>query len=56
MTIKEIRNYTGLTQEAFCKLYNIPRSTLEKWESGSRKPPEYLINLLQRAVLEDFSN
>ena len=54
MTIKEIRQQTGLSQVRFAEHYGIPRRTLEAWESGNREPAEYLLTLLQRAVGEDF--
>lgn len=54
MTIKEIRQRTGLSQVRFAEHYGIPRRTLEAWESGNREPAEYLLTLLQRAVGEDF--
>ena len=53
MKIKEIRKYSGLTQYAFSKKYNIPKRTLEGWESGKRNPPEYVFMLLERVVQED---
>lgn len=53
MTIKEIREKAGLSRAAFSRKYNIPVRTLEDWESEKRKCPEYLIELLDRAVTED---
>ena len=53
-SIKEIRAYTGLSQVKFSQKYNIPTRTVEDWESGSRKCPEYLMQLLSRVVQEDF--
>lgn len=50
MTIKEIRERSGLSQGAFCKRYGIPKGTLCHWESGERKPPSYVLNLLERVV------
>ncbi|MBR1508434.1 MAG: helix-turn-helix domain-containing protein [Eubacterium sp.] len=59
MTIKEIRNLTGLSQAKFCDYYGIPLSTLAKWESGTNAArhsecPVYLLKLLERAVRIDF--
>lgn len=53
-TIKEIRERTGLSQERFAAKYEIPRRTLENWESGTNKAPDYLIKLLARVVWSDF--
>lgn len=54
MTIKEIRAYTGMTQEAFSKYTGIPKRSIENWEGGKRQPPEYLVKMLERIVKEDF--
>lgn len=48
--IRAIRAKTGLSQARFSKQYGIPCSTYEKWESGDRTPPPYVINLLKLAV------
>ena len=55
MTIKEIRKRTGLSQVKFAEQYDIPRRTIEAWESGNREPADYLVSLLWRAVKEDFN-
>lgn len=48
--IKEIRKLTGLSQAKFAKKYEIPLSTLESWERGTREPASYVINLLEFKV------
>lgn len=53
MTVKEMRELLGLTQEQFAQKYNIPKRSIQNWESGERKPPEYVVELLERAVKED---
>lgn len=50
MTIKEMRETLGLTQELFAKRYNIPKRTIENWESGKRKPPSYVLDMLENSV------
>ena len=54
-----IRALTGLSQAAFAKKYNIPKRSIESWESTSdtsgREAPEYVLDLLERAVKEDFN-
>lgn len=54
-----IRKMTGLSQKDFSKKYGIPRRTIESWESASeenyREAPEYVLNLLKRAVKEDYN-
>lgn len=59
MTVKEIRKLTGLSQSQFALKYHIPLSTLHKWEASDdcanhRDCPLYVIELLERAVKEDF--
>lgn len=50
MTVKELRVKTGLSQVKFAAKYGIPRRTIESWEDGSRKPPDYVIDLLERVI------
>lgn len=53
MELKEMRKLLGLSQSAFGKRYNIPVRTIQEWESGRRKSPIYVLELLERAVVED---
>lgn len=46
MTIKELRQLTGLNIKQFCELLHIPRRTYDNWEKGISNPPEYLVYLL----------
>lgn len=48
--VKAIRQRTGMTQAEFAAEFEIPRRTLENWESGSRTPPPYVVRLLEHAV------
>nr|DAE63228.1 MAG TPA: putative transcriptional regulator [Caudoviricetes sp.] len=48
--IKSIRASTGLSQAKFAEIFGIQSRTLERWESGVRNPPPYVINLLRIAV------
>lgn len=56
MTIKEIREKSGMNRAEFSRKYNIPVRTLEDWESQKRKCPEYVSELLERVVSEDNTN
>lgn len=49
-TIKQIRKAMQLTQEQFAFKFNIPVSTLQKWETRARKPPEYVIGMIEHIV------
>ena len=53
MSIKDLRNLTGLSQKEFGKKYDIPYRTIQNWETEQRSCPEYVENLLERVVLED---
>ena len=53
MTIKEIREKSGMTRAEFSRTYNIPARSLENWESGKTKCPPYLVEMLWRIVTED---
>ncbi len=55
MTIKEIRNLTGLSQAQFAKKYAIPVKTIQGWEIDRRTPPDYVTSMLERLVREDFN-
>lgn len=47
MTAKDLRTSTGLSQEKFSRLVHIPAPTLQSWEQGKSKPPEYVLFLLE---------
>ena len=51
--IREIRSMTGLSQRAFAVKYNIPRRTLENWESGKAEPPAYVVDMLRKIIEMD---
>lgn len=53
MTTKEMREYLNVSRAEFSRRYNIPVRTLENWESGKSQCPEYVRQLLERAVKED---
>lgn len=50
MSIREIRKVTGLTQAEFAEKFHIPKRSIENWESGKRKCPEYVNYLLQQLI------
>ncbi len=52
--IRRIRELTGLSMNRFCAKYRIPARTLQDWEYGKNEPAEYTVDLLERAVREDF--
>lgn len=54
----ELRRRSGLTQAEFAQKYRIPKRSIENWEATSntayRRAPGYVVDLLERAVNEDF--
>lgn len=46
MTFKELRQSSGMNQTEFGKYFNIPRRTVQNWELGTNKCPEYLLDLM----------
>ena len=46
--IKKLREETGMSQQQFAKYFGLPLRTLQGWEQGRRKPPDYLAELLKR--------
>lgn len=46
MTIKDARIKAGLTQRAMSDALGIPLRTIEDWEAGKRKPPEWAEKLV----------
>lgn len=49
-----MREDARLSRAAFSRKYNIPVRTLEAWASGDREAPDYVIDLLGRAVYSDI--
>ncbi len=56
MDIREMRTRLGDTQSEFAARYNIPFRTVQNWETGLRKPPEYIMTLLECRIREDLVN
>ena len=48
--LRNIRNKTGLSQARFSEKFRIPVRTYEQWEAGSRKPPDYVIWMIERLI------
>jgi DNA-binding transcriptional regulator YiaG len=42
----ELRNSTGRSRKEFCAYFEIPYRTLQDWELGNRKMPDYLLRLM----------
>ena len=53
MTTKEIRDLLGISRAEFSRRYGIPVRTLENWDAGKTRPPDWARALLERVVKED---
>lgn len=45
-TLKSIRELAGMNRTEFAQYMGIPRRTLEEWEGGRRKAPDYVLRLI----------
>ena len=54
MSIKELREITGLSQSKFAKKYRFTTRQVQAWEQGSRNTPDCILYMLERLVKEDF--
>ena len=56
MNIRDMRKQLGDTQSEFAERYNIPFRTVQNWETGMRKPPKYILELLKARIKEGLIN
>ena len=49
--IRALRAETGLNQKQFAEHFQIPLRTVEEWEAGRRKPPEYIPRLKKYQIM-----
>ena len=47
MTVKTLREGAGMTQKAFSEYFGIPYRTVQDWNAGLRKCPDYLLELME---------
>lgn len=45
-TLKETRKLVGMNRREFSDYMGIPLRTLEEWEAGKRKMPDYVLRLI----------
>lgn len=51
--IKSLREKTKMSQRQFAQAFDIPLSTLRKWEQKEAKPSDYIIKLISRVIYID---
>ncbi len=44
--VLKLREMTGMNRREFCNYFEIPYRTVQDWELGNRKIPEYLYRLM----------
>lgn len=50
ITIKEIREQTGLSQSQFAKKFHLTTRAVQSWEQGQRNTPEYVLYMIQKIL------
>lgn len=56
MDIKELRKKMEMSQRQFSEYFGIPTRTIQCWEIGQRKPPDYIPKLLERIWNLEIAN
>lgn len=47
LTFKELREQSGMNMKRFAEHFGIPYRTVQNWEAGVNKCPDYLLNLMK---------
>lgn len=47
MTFKELRVASGMSQREYAEYFGVPKRTVENWEAGVNKCPDYLLDLMK---------
>lgn len=53
-TINDLRAQSGMTRPQFAEYFGIPYRTLQDWELGNRKCPEYLLDLMEYKLKNEW--
>lgn len=51
-SFKELRAMSGMTQKAFSEYFGMSKRAVENWETGTRKIPDYVFNMI-KYILEN---
>jgi len=55
LSVKELRQITGLSQSKFASKYHLTSQQIQTWEQGRRNVPESSLFMLNRLVRIDFN-
>jgi DNA-binding transcriptional regulator YiaG len=47
MTLKELRELSGMTRTQFADYFDIPYRTIQDWELGNRECKQYFVDLME---------
>ena len=50
MSLRQLRERTGMNRRQFAEYFGIPYRTLQEWELGGRRVPDYLLRLMEYKV------
>jgi DNA-binding transcriptional regulator YiaG len=53
MNFKELREASGMSRPKFADYFGIPYRTVQSWELGDRKCPEYLLDLMKYKLIHE---
>lgn len=50
MTVRELREKTGLSQSQFAKIFEMPTHLIQNWEQGYRNPKPYIVTMMEKIL------
>ena len=50
MSLRQLRERTGMNRRQFAEYFGIPYRTVQEWELGGRRVPDYLLRLMEYKV------
>lgn len=53
MIFKELRELSGMNMSQFAKYFGINYRTIQRWEYGERKCPDYLLSLMEYKMIHE---
>ncbi|MCR4648654.1 MAG: hypothetical protein K5776_06220 [Lachnospiraceae bacterium] len=51
--IKDLRTITNMSQQEFAEYLHIPKYNIQNWEQGSRRPLDYVLDMIERIMVMD---